>query len=424
MTSRQMLEALLVELNKVNAPSLLLEDYNYFINKAINQYVNKQYNFYDVNQQYTDNVRVLKSTAILTPKKVEAYKDKKISRLLGATYEVELPSDYLHMLNCICVYKVDAAYKCYNQDSYWEQAAKRLTADSWSTIINDYYNRPTYKRPYYYIHNVNKSEEEPYDLYDSTNNTGTDQYTTTSDRYVVNPLHLYFKLGESNTAIPLDDISFLYNALKNKLDELSVTYNESELRSVYPIKYTDSNRHLYFYINNTQYYMWLNVDDVNDLRLFTAKENPQNSGSGNVNKYTDLQIIKIPEYTSEFPREISLSLPHNRASLVDKDAYIRHSNPSSVRCEIRYGKDDSVFKLEEVVVDYIKSPQCVKLTQEQMDLTIDTSQIMEFPDYVCQEIINELVHLVMENGSDQRLQTHIPVSQSIASPAQQQAATK
>jgi hypothetical protein len=57
---------------------------------------------------------VLKSTAILTPKKVEAYKDKKISRLLGATYEVELPSDYLHMLNCICVYKVDAAYKCYN----------------------------------------------------------------------------------------------------------------------------------------------------------------------------------------------------------------------------------------------------------------------------------------------------------------------
>lgn len=45
-----------------------------------------------------------------------------------------------------------------------------------------------------------------------------------------------------------------------------------------------------------------------------------------------------------------------------------------------------------------------------MDLTEDTSQIMEFPDYVCQEIINELVHIVMENGSNPRLQTHIPVS--------------
>jgi hypothetical protein len=44
---------------------------------------------------------------------------------------------------------------------------------------------------------------------------------------------------------------------------------------------------------------------------------------------------------------------------------------------------------------------------------------MEFPDYVVQEIINELVHIVMENSSDQRLQTHIPISQSIANPAQQ-----
>jgi len=29
--------------------------------------------------------------------------------------------------------------------------------------------------------------------------------------------------------------------------------------------------------------------------------------------------------------------------------------------------------------------------------------MLEFPDYVCQEIINELVHIVMENISDQRL---------------------
>jgi hypothetical protein len=44
---------------------------------------------------------------------------------------------------------------------------------------------------------------------------------------------------------------------------------------------------------------------------------------------------------------------------------------------------------------------------------------MEFPDYVCQEIINELVTIVMENTNDPRLSNHIAVSQSIASPAQQ-----
>jgi len=36
MTSRQVYEGVLVEMNKVNAPSLLLEDFNYLFNKAIN----------------------------------------------------------------------------------------------------------------------------------------------------------------------------------------------------------------------------------------------------------------------------------------------------------------------------------------------------------------------------------------------------
>ena len=42
-----------------------------------------------------------------------------------------------------------------------------------------------------------------------------------------------------------------------------------------------------------------------------------------------------------------------------------------------------------------------------MDLTQDTSQIMEFPDYVCQEIINELVHLIMLKTQAPGLGDHI-----------------
>ena len=77
------------------------------------------------------------------------------SKLFGATYEVILPDDYLHMLNCICIYKLKKNYKCYDKNNYVQFAAKRLTADSWSIIVNDYYNRPLPERPYYYIHNVN-----------------------------------------------------------------------------------------------------------------------------------------------------------------------------------------------------------------------------------------------------------------------------
>ena len=89
--------------------------------------------------------------------------------------------------------------------------------------------------------------------------------------------------------------------------------------------------------------------------------------------------------------------------------------------ELRYGSDDSVFKLEKVYIDYIKTPQELRLTQEQLDRTEDTSQVLEWPDYVCQEIVNELVHIIMERDSNARLQTHPVVSQSIANPVQAQA---
>ena len=41
---------MLTELSKVNAPSLLLHEFNYYFNKAVNQYINKRYNIYDVNK--------------------------------------------------------------------------------------------------------------------------------------------------------------------------------------------------------------------------------------------------------------------------------------------------------------------------------------------------------------------------------------
>ena len=101
MTARQVYEGVLIELNKVEAPSLLLEDFNYLFNKAVYQYINTRYNIYDINQQTTDDVRVLKATAILPVKlAADAYTGDSVTgdgvtasnALYGATYEVILPS--------------------------------------------------------------------------------------------------------------------------------------------------------------------------------------------------------------------------------------------------------------------------------------------------------------------------------------------
>lgn len=367
MTSKQIFEGLLTELSKVNAPSMLLQDFNYFINKAINQYINKRYNIYDINQQTTDDLRVLKSTCILdvtksidnegNPLKALANNDIGMSKLFGATYEVNLPSDYLHILNCVCVYKLNQNWKCYNKGDIVQFAAKRLTADSWSIIINDYYNRPLPWRPYFYIHNINTSKLVPTNPIDENGN-GTDM------------------VGDYNH---------------------NVTYT-------YSIKKNDGTG-----------------DQIDGVTLKGNNFEGKDSTTYPVTDYKIVSTTSTINIHSNFPRVINLGTTEKvTADSVEKETAYRYGNASKVRMEIRYGNDNTVFELQKVFIDYIKTPQYIRLTQDQVNLIQDTSQIMEFPDYVCQEIINELVMLVMENTADPRLQTNTIVTQSIVNPVQQQ----
>lgn len=82
MTAREMYEYALIELNKIEAPSLILEDYNYFINKAVQQYINLSYAKFEVDQQSTDDLRVLRASAILAPEKVKTTDETEIRSLI------------------------------------------------------------------------------------------------------------------------------------------------------------------------------------------------------------------------------------------------------------------------------------------------------------------------------------------------------
>lgn len=351
MTARQVYEGVLIELNKAEAPNLILEDFNYFFNKAVDQYVNRRYNIYDINQQTTDDVRVLKSTIALEVKEGNNSNNMDVTTkgaLYKSIYEFDLPSDYLHLLNCICEYKVIKPFKCYDANTYVQFPAERLTSDSWSTVINNVYTRPSYKRPYYYLHNISRDlVKEGNEYLDYKSHT----YNGTSGNSIPN----------SNISIPTDP----YGTDINSLEASSITDREGN-----------------------------------------AYADPK-SVEGGVSKVIDLRDTK----GNSDPTTINA---------IERVGQVRYGNPGNVRIEIRYGKDNSLFQLERVYVDYIKAPQHIRLTQEQLDLTEDTSQMMEFPDYVCQEIINELVHLVMENSGDHRLNTHIPVTQTVANPTQQQ----
>ena len=284
MTERDLYDYALIEMNKVEAPSLLLEDFNYFVNKAVQQYINKVYNRYDINQQSSDDLRVLKATIQIpltkTLNKFSGY--GRVANKDKFTYFANLPDDYMHILNCIVEYDVKSSFKCYNEGDHVDFPARRLTADMAAGIMHNFYMKPDYKRPYFYINNIS----------------------------------------------PVGD----------KVDAIVDNKSTSDL-------------------------------DYDETRADSRK----------------------PEDT-------------------------RVANTSKVRLELRFGDDDTVFEPKYLYIDYIKAPMFIRLTYDDITSTHDNTRPLEFPDYVCYEIVNEFVKLLMENASDPRLQTNYAINQTVADP--------
>lgn len=164
MTVRELYNNVLVELNKVQAPSLLLEDFVYLVNKAVQKYINKRYNFFEMNQQLTDDLRVLlKSSEALVESKDS--KNNLITSNIDGAPQYDLPEDYMHILNCICKFEKISNSKCSNtkEKQYEAIPASKLDTASWPHTIENYYMKPSRKRPYYYIINIqDPSENDEY----------------------------------------------------------------------------------------------------------------------------------------------------------------------------------------------------------------------------------------------------------------------
>lgn len=382
MTSKQIYEATAIELSKVQAPVLKLYEFNYFFNQAIRQFVNKIYNVYDVNQQTTDDLRVLKATATLKPELVTSTGNKAIDYLRGATYFVDMPNDYLHLLNCICLFDVKKKKECWEEGDVMVVGATKLTADVWSSVVDDVYNRPTKKHPYYYIHNQN-------DIDVNTDGMLTNINSELPTKVETDTLHDYTN-QIWRTVLDKARIAYITdNSTKNSVIDAAKIAADTDTNALAAITKVE-----------------------NDTTVVNAKET-----------YEALLQLSVFTGTPNFSRTFDFIVNDEIKSMnaVEKPAGSRHANSSRVRVEIRCGRDKSnVFSLSAVQIDYVKAPQFINLTQEQLDSDEDISQIMEFPDYVNQEIVNELVNLIMRKTNDPSLNTHIQMTQTIARPTGQQ----
>lgn len=80
--------------------------------------------------------------------------------------------------------------------------------------------------------------------------------------------------------------------------------------------------------------------------------------------------------------------------------------------EIRCGKN-KFYSPDVVFVDYLRVPEIIQLTWDDVQSAEDTTPSCEFPNAVAYEIINIFVKLLLENAGDQRLQTHFAINQTV-----------
>ncbi len=278
------------------------------------------------------------------------------SGIFKSSYYVDLPPDYMHLLNCVVDYAVQTSnFKCYEKGNHVYFAARKLTPNMFTQILNNAYMRPMYKRPYYYLTNINESNNLP------TN--------TTQDENVIADFN-GAPVNSNSDALKKNYYAAMESYLSAKIEYDKVAAN----------------------------------GDATDDEIKNA-EKAVNTAN------TAVQIA---------------STALRKSSQVDSKngQGDRLANPSRVRLELRFGNDDSVFVPDNIYIDYLKAPMYIRLTQEQIDQTLDKSQVLEFPDYVCFEIVNIFTRLIMENASDPRLQTNMPINNTIVNPMQQaQAAT-
>lgn len=145
-TSRQLYIDILTELVKEESPTLYMEDYLYYINKAVSDYIKSRYELYETTQQLSDDLRFWK----------KPYKTNKLQVPISDIYIKvggKIAHSYRHVLSCI----VEAAItrpmiQC--PQAVGERVmykATRVSSDTKAGLLDNAYLQPAFYRPYYDI---------------------------------------------------------------------------------------------------------------------------------------------------------------------------------------------------------------------------------------------------------------------------------
>lgn len=230
MTVREIYDYLLTECNKVEAPSLLLESFNYYFGKSINETCNQWYTLYEVSQLLTDNLRVLTRSTTLPLIKVGNY------------FHCRLPDDYWHLLPYNIV-SFNYVNPCGTEMLTYESPAIKGDSQMDSGIVKDYYTKPSYKRPYLFMHELIVNPDPlPYHIQIKCGSDAIYHPQNLQINYLKKPKikELYLTLAQLDSDIDISPVmefseNFCYEII-NKLTALVLEqYGDQRLQSHIPI---------------------------------------------------------------------------------------------------------------------------------------------------------------------------------------------
>jgi len=135
-TTREAYIDILTELVKEESPTLYVEDFLYYFNKAISEYMKVRYELYEITQQLTDDLRFWKK---------EHNADSNI------IHTSSFSPAYRHLLSCIIGVKLIKPVRQCNQEvgEVKQYKAIRLSSEVKAAILDDAYLSIQPYRPYF-----------------------------------------------------------------------------------------------------------------------------------------------------------------------------------------------------------------------------------------------------------------------------------
>ncbi len=351
MTVREIYEAVLVEINKVNAATFTIEEFNYMLNKAILAFTNEKYNFFAVNQQLSDDLRVLLTNAKFNYNKNadgSPRTDASYNPIRGKVYNATSPGKNF-TVSSIADFEVGSNVKFTENGTVSAIASIDAGSYPFATTVTASTSDALAGRS----------------ILLETPNVGI------STDYVIGEGDTEVETADGVLNLELPSSDYLH-ILSCRVFWKGLKPNGQKAYLVY------GGKRMTFDIQNViqnNVYMRPNFNRP----YYRVHDNTMNAG---IEKVTNLAEYKAYQ--------------------------------NKPKIEVHVGKSNSIVTLDKIVIDYIKIPEVAMLNDiDIFTAGADTSQVLEFPDYLKNEIVRRVTDYMLENMGSPRAGSHPQFNQEI-----------